>query len=582
MGISEHFEQIFRLPSWVSTPTVGTGKQADYLFMAGAAAIEQAGGNWSLLRAYGDRRDDLRPLPQNQNPASAAALPVCPAKPVPPHQNRAYTVVALSGSVTYTTLNGGISDPSAILYFNLEDLNCSSGPSASCTPKRPNAIEPLVLRANAGDCVTVTLYNFLTAASLPGGASAPNLPPPTQPDPPTFGRTCASKGATPCLTSNTSPSVGLHPQLPTFDASTSDGFNVGANPVQTVTIGNHVTYTWYAGNVDVRNPISPYIPIELGVSNLLPADVINHYQHGLFGALVIEPEGSTGWRAADGVEARVQPRNGPAFHEFVLAAQDGLANPPTATSPAVVGLGAAGLTAVNFKTMQPNFSGIACPKLTTGDVSCLFSDTARCCSTALVKGACPTGSSVDCNKGNVPILTACAGEQVRFRLIHPGGLNTNQVFELFGHVWTETPYESEGLGCAPQTTHTNLYASSIISNQRGCTPQKLAEIRPRTDLLAAVSTVNAFLPSYNLGGQGRDSLSIWQGSRSGYGPSNHFDVLIEKAGGFNGATGDYLFRTYPADQLDNGLWGIFRVQSCARAAAEPAVPAAPAKGGGGR
>jgi hypothetical protein len=593
MGISEHFEQIFRLPSWVSTPTVGTGKQADYLFMAGAAAIEQAGGNWSLLRAYGNRRDDLRPLPQNQNPASAAALPVCPAKPVPPHQNRAYTVVALPGSVTYTALNGGISDPNAILYFKVDDLkskdgsDCPHPPIGSCVPKRPKAIEPLVLRANAGDCVTVTLYNFLTAASLPGGASAPNLPPPTQADPPTFGLTCASGGTTTaCLTSNTSPSVGLHPQLPTFDASTSDGFNVGTNPVQTVTIGNHVTYTWYAGNVDVRNPINPYIPIELGVSNLLPADIVNHYQHGLFGALVIEPEGATGWQESDSVEARVQPRNGPAFHEFVLATQDGLANPPTATSPAVVGLGAAGLTAANFKTMQPNFSGIACPKLSTGDVSCLFSDTAQCCSTALnTSGACPTGSSVDCNKGQVPILTACAGEPVRFRLIHPGGLNTNQVFELFGHVWTETPYESEGLGCAPQTTHTNLYASSIVSNQRGCTPAKLAAIRPRTDLLAAVSTVTAFLPSYrndNRSDGTKDSLSIWQGSRSGHGPGNHFDILIERAGGSNAATGDYLFRTYPADQLDNGLWGIFRVQSCARVEVEPAVPAAPAKGGGGR
>ena len=68
MGISEHFEQIFRLPSWVSPPVTGggTGKQADYLMMAGAAAIEQAGGNWSLLRAYGDRRPDLRPLPPGE------------------------------------------------------------------------------------------------------------------------------------------------------------------------------------------------------------------------------------------------------------------------------------------------------------------------------------------------------------------------------------------------------------------------------------------------------------------------------------------------------------------------------------
>ncbi|HSS77442.1 MAG TPA: hypothetical protein VLV54_11935, partial [Thermoanaerobaculia bacterium] len=252
MGISEHFEQIFRLPSWVSKPVTGTGKQADYLFMAGAAAIEQAGGNWSLLRAYGDRRSDLRPLPQNQNPAQAASIPVCPAKPTPPHQNRSYTVVALSSSLTYTALQGGTTDLNGILYFNIENLNCPKGangqpvPSASCTPK-PSTLkqpvpEPLVLRANAGDCVTVTLYNFVTAAKLPAGAPAPNLPAPPQTSPPTFGLSCVG-AASPCYPSNTSSYVGLHPQLPTFDASASDGFNVGANPYQTAPIGGSVTYT---------------------------------------------------------------------------------------------------------------------------------------------------------------------------------------------------------------------------------------------------------------------------------------------------------------------------------------------------
>ena len=565
MGISEHFEQIFRLPSWVSTPTVGTGKQADYLLMAGAAAIEQAGGNWSLLRAYGDRRSDLRPLPQNQNPAQAASLPVCPARVTPPHQNRTYTVVALSGSLTYTSLQGGIVDPNAILYYKLEDLNCTT-PSASCKPKSTTPA-PLVLRANAGDCITVKLYNYVTTASLPAGASAPNLPAPAQPNPPTFGLTCASGGTTtPCYTSNTSPYVGLHPQLPTFDASTSDGFNVGANPTQTAVAnsGTPATYTWYAGNVDVRNAANPYIPIELGASNLLPSDVVNHYQHGLFGALVIEPEGATGWQAADSVEAHVKPASGPAFHEFVLATQDGLANPP---SPAGT-LGAAALNGVNYQTMIPNFSGIACP--TSGDVSCILSNSAQCCSTALVSGACPSGKSVACNQGHVPTLTACAGEPVRFRLLHPGGVITNEVFELYGHVWTETPYESVGLGCAPQTTQTNLYASSIVSNQRGCTAEMLAKTLPAPEALAALTPTPRFLASY---GAQKDSLSIWQGSRSGHGPGNHFDVLIEKAGGSNAVSGDYLFRTYSADQFNLGLWGIFRVQSCKQSAAEtPATP----------
>ena len=149
--------------------------------------------------------------------------------------------------------------------------------------------------------------------------------------------------------------------------------------------------------------------------------------------------------------------------------------------------------------------------------------------------------------------------------------------------WDSTESGSTATPMRPPLERTSLKkASSIVSNQRGCTAQKLAEIPVRPDILEAVSSVRAFLPSYNLAGQGRDSLSIWQGSRSGHGPGNHFDVLIERAGGANAATGDYLFRTYPADQLDHGLWGIFRVQSCAKTAAEPEASGATAKGGGGR
>jgi hypothetical protein len=44
-----------------------------------------------------------------------------------------------------------------------------------------------------------------------------------------------------------------------------------------------------------------------------------------------------------------------------------------------------------------------------------------------------------------------------------------------------------------------------------------------------------------------------------HGPSNHFDVLIHEAGGPFHKCGDYLYRSYPADHFDLGIWGIFRV-----------------------
>src|SRR4030095_14058246 len=70
MGISEHFEEVFRLPS---VPNAG---DSDYLYMGGAAAIEQAGGHWGLLRAYSAAKSDLKQLYQN---TAMATAPVCPS-----------------------------------------------------------------------------------------------------------------------------------------------------------------------------------------------------------------------------------------------------------------------------------------------------------------------------------------------------------------------------------------------------------------------------------------------------------------------------------------------------------------------
>jgi hypothetical protein len=443
---------------------------------------------------------------------------------------------ALGGPLVLNSRSPQITSPSAILYFKLDDLNCPGGtPSAACKAKNPANPEPLVLRANAGDCIDVTLWNVIDSKLIAGtaGAAAPNLPAVAQnPKAPVFGLGCGTGGSAPaCLPSNISTEVGLHPQLVSFDTAKSSAFNAGTNPPQTVAVGSRLTYTWYAGNVDTSGPSPRYIPIEFGATNLLPADVFNHYQLGLFGALVIEPVGATGWTPADGTMAQVRTSAG-LFREFVLFTQDGLANPPS-----TLALGNNNLNAVNYKT-EPLFnlgagaSVRSCP--TAGDFSCVLSSLDALC------------GSVPCGEPQTPILSACAGESVRFRLLHPGGINTNQVFELYGHVWAETPYMSVGKeGCTPPTTHTNLYASSVISTEHRCRPQDL--------------TGTGLLPQF---GAAEDSLTDWQGSRMGHGPSNHFDILIPRAGGANAVPGDYLYRTYPAMHFKLGLWGLLRVNSC--------------------
>jgi hypothetical protein len=104
-----------------------------------------------------------------------------------------------------------------------------------------------------------------------------------------------------------------------------------------------------------------------------------------------------------------------------------------------------------------------------------------------------------------PLLTAAVGDKVRFRMTHPFGTGTSQVFTLSGHVWQRNPY---------------------INNS--------------TQL-------------------GNNTLSQWIGSRDNHGSSDHFDMLIDKAGGEGGQAGDYLYSVFLPTQARDGAWGIFRV-----------------------
>jgi hypothetical protein len=107
-----------------------------------------------------------------------------------------------------------------------------------------------------------------------------------------------------------------------------------------------------------------------------------------------------------------------------------------------------------------------------------------------------------------PIFTADAGQPVRFRVLHSGGHARNNVFMVHGHLWQEMPYQD-----------------------------------------GSSSTVIGFKQD-----------SPWHGAQWGHGPSNHFDVLIQSAGGTFQVPGDYLYRTFQSFQFDGGMWGLFRVQ----------------------
>ncbi len=165
MGLSEHFEMLFQLPSPVKLPNT---QFADYLYAPSSGVSGTQQGLWGILRAYDgtvSTQPALAKLPNNPGGrAKNPTISTCPADAKP----RPYTVVArtaqqlgLTGGIVYNSR--GVSPlvaANAVLYVNADDLD----------PKthflKPGVrVEPLILRANAGECVQVTLINQLTSTT---------------------------------------------------------------------------------------------------------------------------------------------------------------------------------------------------------------------------------------------------------------------------------------------------------------------------------------------------------------------------------------------------------------------------------
>jgi hypothetical protein len=163
-------------------------------------------------------------------------------------------------------------------------------------------VEPLVLRANAGDCIQTILRNRLPAVApdLAGWQDMMWI----------VKRNIQAGPAGPQMhffnnnLIRPSSHVGLHAQLVEYDASRDDGVLVGRNsPDQQIVAPDGArTYSWYAGdlafnNVGVQGNTELIeivaTPVEFGGTNLLSADRVKQPQKGLFGALSILPAEST-------------------------------------------------------------------------------------------------------------------------------------------------------------------------------------------------------------------------------------------------------------------------------------------------
>jgi hypothetical protein len=606
MGISEHFEMNFTIPtstvSGMSLTDSGDPTQltapdceyrqpnevtfADYLYNPSSEENGLLNGNWGLLRAYQQGRQDLclQALPSNDNlnPINTEAAAVCPVD----SPKREYNVVTVTAAqlpdkkVIYNSAGRErIYDDEALLYFG-----CDATADPSCSveqlmdnlknlPQTPSEhIEPFVLRAAAGECITVNLTNrfnvksggsfpdaktinnqqeqnamlqfrYLTddCSSAPGGkwlcdakiekncTSAPNAKWLCDVE---IADVCASAEHDKFLCDmKLAPSqqVALAPQLVSYDINQSNGINLGFNSVQTAKVNATQKYTWYAG-------ISGAGAAEFGSANLLTADPVAQTRYGMLAGMVIEPEGSC-WSSQNGKnttcdgtaptkgviassssssitgsQVTVHNADGSYFQEFVVIASDSLAASQFTNT-------------INYgvERMEGRDTGLSLnsddppPAEGRGRYTYILANGPNLgkLDAFQLDMACAYSNALGNPYGNPPVGTALGEPETPIFRANPGDAVRFRVMQSGG----ADQHTFELFGHVWQEEPYNL-GSTVITNNPN---------------------------------------SQWQGSRMGLSAADRFDIVLASAGGSFAIPGDYLYRSFPGGDQAYGMWGIFRV-----------------------
>ncbi|GAA3932849.1 multicopper oxidase domain-containing protein [Actinoplanes auranticolor] len=403
----------------------GAGPPGDYLY--GSTPLDdQWLGMWGVFRVPGGKTADLQQLPDQKNPGGngtqwPALKPGDPLNTTPPKlvktcpaqsTARKYDVVAMTRDIVYNPASGD-HDPAGALYVLAEHE------AAVRAGTRP--AEPLNLRANAGDCLEVTLTNKLPSGGLP--AHTGDVPLPADAPFPAGKR------------------VSLHAGLVEYLATSADGATVGYNYDQTVGPGQSIGAYWY-------------VPEELAGSTAMLADFGDrrgHRHHGLFGGLLIEPKGSTWTDPATGAPVVTGDRavikwtdaSGTArsFREYALHWQDGLnlrtpsgaAIPPAGDPDDPYELGNRG---INYRTER------FAPRL------------ARDPAQSNVLSSAVHGDPA------TPVLRAYPGDPVKLRLLIGSDRGRAHSFMLSGHGWN---YQAADPASTVVSTRGSLLASQAAS-----------------------------------------------------------------------------------------------------------------------
>jgi FtsP/CotA-like multicopper oxidase with cupredoxin domain len=270
VGISERFN------AYIPSAGGGAAMPGDYLYYNGTERhfIE---GAWGILRVRGELSDSLQPLPGREVPAADGSSPdevtgeeptlaTDPGEPCPTDaRDVAFDVAAIETELDFNMLAGIRIEAGRMYVLEQDRASVESGE----TPP-----EPLVIRVNSGDCVSVTFTN------------------------------------------HTDEPASFHVDAPQVDPRSSLGITIGYNNRQSARPGEAFTYRFYAQD-------------ELGT--VIIRDFGNRFsgaREGLYGALVVEPEGSTyhdpytGEEIASGLTAVIRTPDDGEYREFVTVFED--------------------------------------------------------------------------------------------------------------------------------------------------------------------------------------------------------------------------------------------------------------------
>ncbi|PZG22364.1 hypothetical protein C1J01_04050 [Nonomuraea aridisoli] len=406
-------------------------------------------------------------------------------------QNRTFDIIAMNKDITYN--KSGDHDPNGLMYALASDEQALRDGT-----KKP---EPLVIRANAGDCVTVNFTNKLDPRKM-----RPHCHEALEPGQLGFKRNevrfpqCLQR---PPRGEENVP--GFKPFPVSAKASISPQL-VQALPPKAVAPGRSIRYHWTLPRDTV------------GMALLRDhADVQNHLHHGLYGALIIEAPGSayldpkTGRPLSSGTSAVVTHPTRPDFRENIVLMNSDLAlfRKDTNNNP------------MDDKPVPDNFDLVLEPSREAddpedqGEFSINYTNEPWSHRFAVDQNITNIFSSLVHGDPATPVFEAYAGDRTVFRVGQAVGDPRSTSFALHAHTWRRSPAD-------PQ--------SQIAATQGQFNPGSVYNIVPGVvyDIVADPASTGG-------------------------------------AGGYRHVPGDYLYRSSTLPRhLNGGQWGLFRVHATLR------------------